>query len=46
MFFKEPMIEFVSIEAEDVCLTSGGASVDVCAEGSANDDTPCYGYGE
>ena len=42
MFFKEPRIEFISIEPAEVLRTSGGAAVDVCAPGSANDDIPIY----
>ena len=46
MFFEEPKIEFIPLEAGDIPITtSGGAGVDICAPGNTNDeeDFPCYG---
>jgi hypothetical protein len=48
MFFEEPKVEFIPMEATDVTTTSpggGGAGMDVCAPGNPNDenDFPCYG---
>lgn len=45
MTFSEPKIEFISISAEELIMTSGGggAAEDICGVGSTNDqDFPCY----